>query len=84
MPLRSRCWNDQEEIIEEILFTDINYPEFVPDSEFEQKVDSSGFTELRSSEPQYELTHEKPWTVEGLPDGFELMAAMLKAIADSV
>lgn len=84
MPLRSRCWNDQEEIIEEILFTDINYPEFVPDSEFEQKVDSSGFTELRSSEPQYELNHEKPWTVEGLPEGFELMAAMLKSIADSL
>jgi sigma-E factor negative regulatory protein RseB len=84
MPLRSKSWNDLEHVIEDIFFTGIEYPDELPDSAFVQTLDTDGFAELRSIEPEEdELAPETPWTIEGLPAGFELTASMLKTMADS-
>jgi len=84
MPLRSKSWNADEQVIEEVLFTEIEYPDELPDSVFVQTTDSSGYTELRSSEPLDEPALHSNWIVESLPIGFELISSMQKSMTDSV
>lgn len=79
MPLRSQSWNEAEQVIEEIVFTDIAYPETLPDTEFSQTTDTAGYAELYSREPKFDETAQKLWSITELPDGFELVASMLKS-----
>ena len=83
MPLRSRLWGDDKQVIEEILFTSIEYPQSIPDAAFQATVATDGFTQLNSNGPPREIAPNIPWRVESLPEGFELTASTQKSIAGS-
>jgi sigma-E factor negative regulatory protein RseB len=81
MPLRSRLWGDDKQVIEEILFTQIEFPQSVPDAAFHATIVTDGYTEVGSTEPRDEIIPGVPWRVGSLPEGFELTAATQKTMA---
>ncbi len=83
MPLRSKSWNGDGDVFEDIVFTTIEFPAELPDSAFVQTTDTSGYAVLQSSEPKEELAPEAPLTIDGMPAGFELTASMLKSMGDA-
>jgi sigma-E factor negative regulatory protein RseB len=83
MPLRSRSWGDDKQVIEEIVFTSIEFPDHVPDAAFQQQVVTDGFKELNSHGPDDEVAPGVPWRVNALPEGFELAVSTRKSMADS-
>ena len=83
MPLRSKSWDGDITVFEDIIFTMIEFPAGLPDSEFVQTSDTNGFAVLQSSEPKQELAPEAPRAIDGVPAGFELTASMLKSMGDS-
>ena len=83
MPLRSRLWGKDKQVIEEIIFTSIEYPDSIDEAAFQPSVVTDGFTELRSRKPPAEIVSGIPWRVENPPEGFELTASTRKAIAGS-
>ena len=83
MPLRSKSWDGDGQVFEDIVFATIEFPAELPDSEFVQTIDTSGYAVLQSSEPKRELAPEAPGTIDGLPAGFELTASMLKSMGDA-
>jgi sigma-E factor negative regulatory protein RseB len=80
MPLRSKSWDGDGRIFEDIIFTTIEFPADLPDSMLAQTSDTSGFTVLQSSEPKLERAPEAPASIDRLPPGFELIASMLKTM----
>jgi len=83
MPLRFRLWGEDKQVVEEILFTSIEYPESIADAAFAPSVTTEGFAELSSQEPASEIVPGIAWHVSNLPDGFELTASTRKSMADS-
>jgi len=83
MPLRSRLWGEDKQVVEEILFTSIEFPESIPDAAFQATAVTDGFTELSSREPAREIAAGIPWRVDDLPEGFELTVSTRKSIAGS-
>ena len=83
MPLRSRLWGEDKQVIEEILFTQIEYPASIPDVAFHATIVTDGYTEVSSSDPAEEIVDGVPWRVGNLPEGFVLTVSTQKTIADS-
>jgi sigma-E factor negative regulatory protein RseB len=83
MPLKSRLWGENKVVVEEILFTSIEFPDEISDSELQAATATEGYTMFRSPQPPTELAAGIPWHVGQLPAGFELMASTLKPIAGS-
>lgn len=83
MPLRSKLWGEDKQLVEEILFTSIEFPDSIPDAAFQATVATDGFTELSSHEPPVEINSGIRWRVDNMPEGFELTASTQKSIAGS-
>lgn len=84
MPLKSQLKNDQNEIVEQILFTSIAMPESIPQSAIEPTIDTEGFTWYRpSAASQSEGAGSVRWRVSRLPSGFELSASTVRVMAGS-
>lgn len=84
MPLKSQIRDENGEIVEQILFTQIQISDFIPASALHPAIDTEGFTFLRSPEAQAETTAAVvPWRASTLPGGFRLSAATQSAIAGS-
>jgi len=82
MPLQSQLIDDQGQVVEQILFTDIEVPADIPASALEATIDTTGFTTLRAPEAA-PLAAEIPWRAATVPGGFKLSVATQSPIAGS-
>jgi sigma-E factor negative regulatory protein RseB len=84
MPLKSQLKDDNDEIVEQILFTSIAMPESIPQSALEPTIDTQGFTWFRP--PTNDEQPEDPaaaWRAANVPSGFELSASTVRVMAGS-
>ena len=82
MPLQSQLVDEQGEVVEQILFTDIEIPAESPPAALEPTIDTAGFTTLRTPEAA-PLAAEIPWRAAAVPGGFRLSVATQSPIAGS-
>ena len=82
MPLKSNLVDEQGNVVEEILFTDIEFPADIPASALEPTIDTTGFTTQRASEAK-PLDAEIPWRAATVPGGFKLSVATESQLAGS-
>lgn len=85
MPLKSLLLNERGEVIEQIVFTQIQISDFIPASALHPAIDTEGFQFL---EPEASHADDRPietpeWRASTLPPGFRLSAATQSAIAGS-
>ncbi len=86
MPLKSQLTDEKGEIVEQILFTDIEMLESIPLDALNPTIDTTGFEWLRppqSTQLTSEVRPEVPWRASSLPGGFKLSVATQSAIAGS-
>jgi len=83
MPLKSRLWGENKEIVEEIHFTSIEFPDSIPDAALQATIVTDGFTLFSSPKFSDEITKGIPWRVAQLPDGFHLTATTHNPMAGS-
>ena len=81
MPLKSHLVDEEGNVVEEILFTDIEFPTDIPASALEPTIDTTGFTMQRATEAK-PLAAEIPWRAAA-PPGFMLSVATESQIAGS-
>jgi sigma-E factor negative regulatory protein RseB len=82
MPLQSTLVDEQGEVVEQILFTDIEIPADIPAAALEPTIDTTGFTTLRAAEST-PLAAEIPWRAATVPGGFRLSVATQSPMAGS-
>ena len=82
MPLQSTLIDEQGEVVEQILFTDIEIPADIPAAALEPTIDTTGFTTLRAAEST-PLAAEIPWRAAAVPGGFRLSVATQSPMAGS-
>jgi sigma-E factor negative regulatory protein RseB len=86
MPLKSQLTDEKGEIVEQILFTDIEMLDSIPLVALQPTIDTTGFEWLRppeSTQVTSEVTQEVPWRASSLPGGFKLSVATQSPIAGS-
>ena len=81
MPLKSHLVDEQGTVVEEILFTAIEFPADIPASALEPTIDTTGFVTQRATEAK-PLAAEIPWRAAP-PPGFKLSVATESQIAGS-
>lgn len=82
LPLKSQVRDENGEVVEQILFTEFEILDEIPDSALASTIDTEGFTWFRppvqtTDGPDYSAWHAT------LPQGFELSAAARRRIAGS-
>jgi sigma-E factor negative regulatory protein RseB len=82
MPLQSQLIDEQGQVVEQILFTEIEVPADIPASAIAPTIDTEGFTTLRATESA-PLAAEIPWRAADVPGGFKLSAATQSPMAGS-
>jgi sigma-E factor negative regulatory protein RseB len=82
MPLKSHHVDEQGKVVEEILFTDIEFPADIPAAALEPTIDTTGFTMQRAADAK-PLDASIPWRAAALPGGFKLSIATESRIAGS-
>jgi sigma-E factor negative regulatory protein RseB len=82
MPLQSTLIDEQGEVVEQILFTEIEIPADIPADALEPTIDTTGFTTLRAPEST-PLAAEIPWRAAAVPGGFKLSVATQGPMAGS-
>ncbi len=82
MPLRSQVTDEQGEIVEQILFTSLSMPEYIPASALSPTTPTEGYTWLRRQEQAVAST-QVGWRAGRLPAGFRLTGASVGMMADS-
>ena len=82
MPLKSHLVDEQGKVVEEILFTDIEFPADIPAAALEPTIDTTGFTMQRAADAK-PLDASIPWRAAALPGGFKLSIATESRIAGS-
>jgi sigma-E factor negative regulatory protein RseB len=84
MPLKSQIRDEDDQIVEQILFTQIQLSDFIPASALHPAIDTEGFTFFRTPVVKPEAGEQAVlWRASILPGGFMLSAAMQRAIAGS-
>ena len=82
MPLQSQLVDEEGELVEQILFPEIEIPADIPAAALEPTIDTAGFTTLRAPDAT-PLAAEIPWRAADVPGGFRLSVATQSAIAGS-
>jgi sigma-E factor negative regulatory protein RseB len=82
MPLQSQLVDGDGQIVEQILFTDIEVPADVPREALEPSIDTTGFTLLEAPQAPA-LAATIPWRAASVPGGFKLSVATQSPIAGS-
>jgi sigma-E factor negative regulatory protein RseB len=80
MPLKSQL-REGNRTVEEILFSDIEFPDTIPDAALQPAIATDGFKVLLSGNDDDGTTASLPWQVGQLPGGFQLTASTYKPIA---
>jgi sigma-E factor negative regulatory protein RseB len=83
MPLKSQLIDEDGDIVEQILFTEIDLPAAIPASALEATIDTDGFTWLKPPESTSLTEQAIPWRAAAVPGGFKLSVATQSNIAGS-
>jgi sigma-E factor negative regulatory protein RseB len=83
MPLKSQLIDEKGDIVEEILFTEIDVPATIPASALDATIDTEGFTWLKPPESTSLTEKAIPWRAASVPGGFRLSVATQSPIAGS-
>jgi sigma-E factor negative regulatory protein RseB len=82
LPLKSQVRDENGEVVEQILFTEFEILDEIPDSALASTIDTEGFTWFRPPVQTTEAPDYTAWHAT-LPQGFELSAAARRRIAGS-
>jgi sigma-E factor negative regulatory protein RseB len=82
MPIRSQLQDERGRVVEEILFTSIEFPEEIPEERLRPSIPTEGYTWYRKDDRVRPLETTR-WRAMRLPDGFALTSARIKTIAGS-
>lgn len=83
MPLKSQVRDENGDVVEQILFTEFEIFDEIPESAVASTVDTEGFTWFRAPAPVPEAAGDVTWRATVLPSGFELSVATRSPIAGS-
>jgi sigma-E factor negative regulatory protein RseB len=83
MPLKSQLMDEQGNILEQILFAQLEISDSIPRSALEPTINTEGFTMLRPPAAADETEVSSLLRASRLPDGFRLSAATNSPIAGS-
>ncbi len=83
MPLKSQLMDDQGNILEQILFAQLEISDSIPRSALEPTINTEGFTMFRPPAVADQTEDSSHLRASRLPDGFELSAATNSPIAGS-
>ncbi|HTU68507.1 MAG TPA: MucB/RseB C-terminal domain-containing protein [Steroidobacteraceae bacterium] len=72
MPLKTQLCDQSGKVIEQILFSNIDLPERIPDSMFKPSVDASNYRWLRAERQLASNALPTPWEAMRLPPGFRM------------
>lgn len=75
MPLKAQVRDENNSVVEQVLFTDFSLHDSIPESALSSNIDTEDFTWIRSSQGQSPVTDEAAWYASKLPSGFELTGA---------
>jgi sigma-E factor negative regulatory protein RseB len=84
--LKSELINEHGEIVEQLVYTNIEFPDSIPDVLLEPEISGAGYTWYRDEQaaPAAALTSSEPhWYPDWLPEGFELREHARDSILDS-
>lgn len=84
MPLKTQLCDRSGKVIEQILFSNIDLPERIPDSMFKPAVDASTFRWLRAERQQLAANSSPAlWEAMRLPPGFRMAARSAQSMPGS-
>lgn len=83
MPLKTQMRDENNELIEQILFTDFENLDAVPAEALLATIDTQGFTEFHGSKHSSLPGAEVAWRADIVPGGFQLSAAKRSSLAGS-
>jgi sigma-E factor negative regulatory protein RseB len=83
MPLKSQMRDENDRVLEQILFTQIRILDSVPDAALRPSVDTEGYTWFRPAERGTVQAADESWRATRLPAGFRLSIARSSLIAGS-
>ncbi|TVQ49640.1 MAG: hypothetical protein EA371_02625 [Gammaproteobacteria bacterium] len=83
MPLKTQLRDETGEVVEQILFTSISLPEYIPASAMAPVTPTEGFTWLRRGSAEGHDGQRVEWRAARLPAGFRLTSAAVSMMADS-
>lgn len=76
LPLDIRLIDDNGELLEQVIFTQIEFPEHIDDQFFQSAIDTQGFRQVsqqdNASTPIADEAGDAVWEVRDLPEGFRL------------
>jgi sigma-E factor negative regulatory protein RseB len=75
MPLKSQLLDEKGRIVEQILFTRIEYVDSIPAAKIAPTIDTAGFTWIRSPLETPAIEGAVAWRASDVPEGFELSSA---------
>lgn len=81
LPLKIELLDTQGNTLEKVMFTEVQYPEDIPDTAFEPDMDVSGFKKVRHSMPDSQQRPVK-WQVSKLPPGFSVMTHQVQMMPE--
>jgi len=85
MPLKSQLWDKDGNVVEQIMFADINMMDSIPESAVQPSVPMDSFSWKHSSAPVDGSGAELPvsWRATMMPPGFKLAAAKTKSAPEA-
>ena len=83
MPLKTQLCDQSGQVIEQIVFSNIDLPERIPDSMFKPQVDASTYRWLRAERQLVSSAPPALWEVMSLPPGFRIANRSAQAMPGS-
>jgi sigma-E factor negative regulatory protein RseB len=83
MPLKSELIDEEGNIVEQILFTEIVVLDEIPASALAATIDTTGFTTLEAPDSPQLAEQAIPWRAAAVPGGFKLSVATQSQIGGS-
>jgi sigma-E factor negative regulatory protein RseB len=83
MPLKTQLCGASGEVIEQIVFSNIDLPERIPDSMFKPQIDASNYRWLRADRQLVSTSTPALWEAMKLPPGFRMATRSAQAMPGS-
>ncbi|MEO8064383.1 MAG: MucB/RseB C-terminal domain-containing protein [Pseudomonadota bacterium] len=83
MPLKTQLCDHSGQVIEQIVFSNIDLPERIPDSMFKPQMDASTYTWLRAERQVASTVPPALWEAMRLPPGFRMATRSAQAMPGS-
>ncbi len=81
MPLKSQIRDENDQILEQILFTNLQMLDSVPDSALRPSANTEGYTWFRAADPTDSGYVGESWVATDVPDGFYLAVSQRSLLA---